>query len=145
MAVVRTYLCSDCGTRFDHLHFDRSEPAPECPGCAALEARQIPSSPPIIGAASKAGDIAYDIMSKDYGFTDMKDNLRTGDVAAPALPAHLEKASYSFFSQGGAVIAAAKAGAQQARAEGSNPLTIVQKAAKQIGTSRVICKPVARA
>ncbi|SRR5258708_2006818 len=141
MPIVRTYECGDCGTRFDKLHFDRDEPPPECPGCKALEAKSVPAGFSIRGNASRAGDITQDIMEKDYGFTNMADRQREGDLAV-ITPPHLQKAVQGFFAPPGQVVAAAKVGAQAARAEGSNPLTLIQRVAKKRGSARVLCNPV---
>lgn len=142
MAIVRTYCCDDCGTRFDKLHFDRSEPAPECPGCQAIASRQVPAGFSIGGNAAKAGDIAQDIMEKDYGLTNMRDNLRAGDIAA-VTPPTLQPALQSFWKPTGDILGAAKAGAAAAKAEGSNPISLVQRAKKSSGMpARVLCNPV---
>ena len=141
MAIVRTYLCGDCGTKFDKLHFNASEPAPECPGCTELASKQVPAGFAIGGNASKAGDIAQDILEKDYGMSDIKDRQREGDISAvtpPAVQAQVQK----FWAPGNDVIGAAKLGAAAARADGRNPLSMVQRVGKQYGSSRVICKPV---
>lgn len=144
MAIVRRYECGDCGTKFEKLHFDRAEPPPECPGCQALAARQVPAGFSIAGPASKAGDIAYDIMSKDYGYTDMKDKLREGDTAVPNLPANLQAQVANMWKPSGAIIAAAKTGAQAAAAEGRNPVSMIQRVAKARGSAQVMCRPVTR-
>ncbi len=136
MAICRTYLCDDCGTKFDKLHFDRNEPAPECPGCAALEARQIPAGFSI-GAGktsmSEAVKITQDVMERDLGFTNFKDNTRPGDIVAPSLPTHLQQQAASFYKPSGDIIAAAKAGAKLANAEGTNPLSLGQRVLKKRG------------
>lgn len=144
MAIVRKYACSDCGTTFEKLHFDRSEAAPECPGCQALAARQVPAGFAIAGPASKAGDLCYDIMSKDMGFTDMKDRLREGDTAVPNIAPHLQKQVEQMWKPSGAIIAAAKTGAMAAAAEGRNPVSMIQRVAKRRGSASVICNPVNR-
>ena len=80
--VIRHYLCSDCGARFKVTHGSRDEPIPECPGCSGASS-QLPAAPHIANAnLNKAVDMAWDMMQKDYGFTDMKDNLKPGDIAA---------------------------------------------------------------
>lgn len=147
MAIVRTYLCNDCGERFDKLHFDRSEPAPECPICKALQARQVPAGFVIAKSeVSKAVDITQSIMEKDLGYTNFKDNLREGDTAAPNLPARLEQNASNFWKADGAIIQAARQGAAMAEAEGSNPLRIVQRSGKSRGpTHKVRAIPIARA
>ncbi len=146
MAIVRTYLCGDCGEKFDRLHFDRSEPPPECPTCKALSARQAPSGFSIGGNAAKAGDIAQDILEKDYGMTDIKDRLREGDIAMPSIAPSLQPAVKSYWNPPGGIIASAKQGAQAAAAEGRNPISMLQKVNKSRGASaaRVLCKPVNR-
>ena len=88
-------------------------------------------------------DLTYDIASKDYGLTDMKDNQREGDLAV-ITPPRLAPAVDGFFKATGEAIAAARIGAQAAKAEGSNPLTLIQKVAKNRGSARVLCNPIAR-
>lgn len=144
MSIVRTYLCDSCGTKFDKLHFDRNELPPECPGCAAIEARQVPAGFSIGGGnASRAGDLAYDVLEKDYGFSDMKDRVHEGEIGVktpPGIGAQVQK----FWSPPGDVLQAGKAGAAASRAEGSNPLTLVQRVAKARGPSgaKVLCRPI---
>ena len=147
MAIVRTYLCDECGERFDKLHFDRAEPPPECPICLALRARQVPSGFVIAKSeVSKAVDITQDIMEKDLGFTNFKDNLREGDTAAPNLPPNLQQHANNFWKPEGGIIQAARQGAAMAEAEGSNPLRIVQRSGKSRGsTHKVPAIPIARA
>lgn len=150
-AIVRTYVCDDCGTKFDKFHASRDEPPPECPGCQALASKQVPAVFHMnertprrgYGNASKAGNIAQDILEKDYGMSDIKDRQREGDLSI-VTPPHLRPAVDSFFSASGPIIAAAKQGAQAASREGSNPMTIVQKAAKKRGTDRVPISVVAQ-
>ena len=144
MAIVRKYACGDCGCTFEKLHHDRSEPAPECPGCQARAAKQVPAGFSIAGPAGKAGDLAYDIMSKDYGYTDMKDKLREGDTAVPNLSPHLQAQVNNMWKPSGAIIAAAKTGAMTAAAEGRNPVSMIQRVAKTRGSAKVICRPVNR-
>lgn len=149
MAIVRTYECPDCTERtgqtfrFDKLHFDRNEPAPECPGCRALAAVQVPAGFSIKGNASRAGDITQKIVEQDYGLTNMADRQREGDLAV-ITPPHLRPAVDNFYKASGPIIAMAKAGAAAAKAEGSNPLTLIQRVAKKRGSARVLCNPVAR-
>jgi hypothetical protein len=95
------------------------------------------------GNMSKAADITQDIMEKDFGLSNFKDNMREGDQAI-ITPPHLQPAVQNFFTANGPIIAAAKQGAAAARAEGSNPMTIIQKAAKMRGTDRVPISVVAR-
>lgn len=144
MAIVRTYLCGECGTKFDKLHWDKNEPAPECPGCQALAARQIPAGFMIGGNAAKAGDLAGRILEEDYGIapSQVNDRMREGDIAVK-IPAHLQKQADNFFAPNavpvapGKLIQAAKATAAQNAAEGRNPLTMLQKGRKASGQTRV--------
>jgi hypothetical protein len=152
MALVRTYECPDCGARFDKLHFSRDEPPPDCPGCVAKAAvpppaaadasapkqrpRHVPGGFSIGGNASKAGDIAQDILEKDYGMTDIRDRQREGDISF-VTPPNLKAAVDNVWSPPGGVLAAAKAAAAASAADGSNPLSIVQRANKARGTSKV--------
>ena len=131
MPIVRTYLCGDCNCTFDHFHASRDEPAPECPGCKALESQKVPSAFTIGGGnASKAGDIAQDILEKDLGMSNIRDRQREGDIAT-ITPPHLRPAIENMWKAGGDVIAAAKAGAKAAAAEGRNPLGLMQRASKE--------------
>lgn len=93
MPISRTYLCDDCQGQFNRLHWDRDEPVPECPYCASDAARNIPGTFNITGARAKAIDIAQQIAEEDYGLTNMRDNLREGDIAAmgPSAPQTAER------------------------------------------------------
>lgn len=82
MPISRTYLCDDCSGQFTRLHWDRDEPAPECPYCASATARNIPGTFNITGVKAKAVDLAQKIAEEDFGMTNMRDNLREGDIAA---------------------------------------------------------------
>ena len=141
MAIVRTYHCDDCGTTFDKLHFDRADPAPECPGCQALASKQVPAGFSINGNASKAGDIAQNILEKDYGMTDIRDRQREGDIST-ITPPHLRAAVDGMWKPTGDIIAAAKAGAAAAKADGVNPLMLTQRVAKERGNAKPVCLPV---
>lgn len=153
MTIVRTYLCGDCGTKFDKLHFDRNEPPPECPGCQAVSVKNVPAAPAYIGNATKAGDLAGRILQEDYGIpaSQINDRQREGDIAVK-IAAPLQKQADNFFNNAGPsmpagqMIKAARSAAAVSRAEGSNPLTMLQRAKKQAGPSaaKVLCIPVAK-
>lgn len=134
-AIVRKYRCPDCSERlgqeftFEKMHFDRSEPPPECPGCL-MASIPAPGGFAIGGSVqSKAVNETFNEMQR-MGFTDMKDSLREGDTAVPRLPQPLQTAVDGYWGGGSQLINAARAHAQQARAEGVNPIEIVQKARK---------------
>ena len=155
MAIVRTYKCDDCGTTFDKLHFDRADPPPPCPGCEAISAKQtqVPAGFSIGSNKSKAVDLTADILEKDYGVSNFRDNMREGDTAA-ITPAAIAPAVNGFFNQGARptipgltmsnVLAQAKAGAAQSKAEGRNPVTMLQRSMKAQGrtNAQVICRPI---
>lgn len=78
----RTYRCSDCGWQTEVLVWDDAEPAPDCPTCTAATAR-IPGLFAITGNRSRAIDLAQHIAETEGGLTNLKDNLRPGDIAVP--------------------------------------------------------------
>lgn len=134
MAIMRRYECGDCGCKFEKLHFDRNEPTPECPGCQALAAKQLPSGFSIGGGThSKAIDITQSIVEKDFGMTDMRDNIKEGETAAMPVRADLRPAVDNMWRPSGDIIAAAKAGAAAAAAEGRNPVAMMHKVGKAHG------------
>lgn len=62
-----------------------SDPPPDCPNCArVLEWR--PGMFAIKTTKSRAIDVTQDIMEKDFGYTNFRDNQREGDVAAITAP-----------------------------------------------------------
>lgn len=129
------YECGDCGARFEHLKMSRDEPDPECPGCAAL-ARKMPPLVSIGTNKGRAVDIAQAEV-ESMGFTNMKDNLREGDVAAPNLSPPMQAAVKNFWG-GGAVPALggknmlAVGRAALAEGGGANPLTQLQRRKKAV-------------
>jgi DNA-directed RNA polymerase subunit RPC12/RpoP len=82
----RTYRCSDCGWQTEILVWDDAEPAPDCPTCTGATA-VIPGLFAITGNRSRAIDLAQHIAETEGGLTDMKDNLRPGDISVPDGPA----------------------------------------------------------
>lgn len=144
MAIVRTYECGDCGVRFDKLHFDRNEPAPECPGCEARASSPVPAGFSIGNSKmSQAADITQDIMEKDLGFTDMRDRLREGDIAAPRLPPNLQKAADNMWNAPQGIIQSARAGAAAAAKDKRNPISMIQGKRRKEGPGpAVACSPV---
>ncbi len=156
MALVRHYECDECGCKFEKFHFEKPIQVPECPGCQALAHKQtqIPAGFSIGSTKSKAVDLAYDIVSKDMGMTDMKDRLREGDIAAVTPPA-MAPAVQNFWNSGSSaapaatmagVISAAKVNAQTSDREGRNPMKMLQKSISASGrpNAKVICRPINR-
>jgi hypothetical protein len=81
--VIRTYRCG-CGTEFDYWHDRSDEPPPGCPGCDGPTS-YVPGRISIKTNRSRALDAAQQVAEQRFGLTNMRDNLREGDVAAPPL------------------------------------------------------------
>ena len=79
--VYRTYGCDDCGNEWE-VECASEAGDPDCPTCAkVLDWR--PGSFSVGGsAAAKAVDFTQDIMEKDYGLTNFRDNALPGESAA---------------------------------------------------------------
>ena len=136
MPVVFDYVCDECGTSIkNYLKMSRDDPDPECPGCSAISQRL----PPVVNIGTNKGR-AVDIAQReaeDHGFTDMRDNLREGDIAAPRLAPHLQKVVDGFWGSAATpalagkgpadMLAIARNAAAQSKAEGSNPLALTQQ------------------
>lgn len=80
MPVIRTYGCDDCGATFEVTQA-MDDGAPDCPNCSRVLEWQ-PGGFNIIGTKAKAIDVTQDILEKDFGLTNFRDNQRQGDVAA---------------------------------------------------------------
>lgn len=94
----RTYQCDDCGYRIECRVVTGDEAAPDCPKCETITRKEITSPHIQNGALVKAVGIAEDMMRNDYGMTNMRDNLRPGDVAAMA-PAPMQTAERNVIQQ----------------------------------------------
>lgn len=90
MPVTRSYRCTDCGTQFTHFHLGRDEPYPACPSCPPAEAQKpvewAPQGFNIKTNRSRAIDYTQSMAETQFGLTNIKDNLREGDIAAPSAP-----------------------------------------------------------
>ena len=100
MPVTRTYACPECDHQFSFLHLTRDEPPPDyCPGCGSYMGDEPLVMPPLVSIGThkgKAVDLTYrqlersgEIRAEITGdpsmkITNLKDNLREGDVAAVA-------------------------------------------------------------
>lgn len=116
-----------------------------------LEERRPPGT---IGsrAVGLVDRVAEQVM-RDYKLTDLNDNMRTGDIAAPKLPAAQQRAADSFFTGqevarrfGGRRLAArvAQLGAQVLGARGpvaSANIAKIQAAAGRSGESAFVARP----
>lgn len=78
--IYRTYACADCDAVFEVTCESGNDPDPDCPVCSkVLEWR--PTRFAIGGSTEgKAVKIAQEIMEKDFGLTNYKDNNKPGDV-----------------------------------------------------------------
>lgn len=134
MPIVLDYLCTDCGTKIEnYFKMSRDEPDPECPGCKAI-AQKMPPLVSIGTMKGKAVDIAQNEVER-MGFTNMKDNLREGDIAAPSLPPPMQSAVKNFWNGGGVPALAGSNIMQVARSshDGSaNPLTKLHRRKKEL-------------
>lgn len=94
------------------------QPNPPCPKCSKKPRREeseeqaqpplphtglnleLQTAPAQVGKNNtvKAIDMAADIAMQDYGLTNLKDNVRQGDIMAPALPPAQQKLADNFFS-----------------------------------------------
>lgn len=98
-AIFRTYYCPDCEREFEVFHASRDEPPPEnCPHCSAEPETPylpLPRKMSIGGSnISKGVDLTYKHLEEsgqrafeasgnpNSKVTNLKDNLREGDVAA---------------------------------------------------------------
>jgi hypothetical protein len=116
-----TCLCKRCGKKYSYVAPRLSDPDRPCPkkACkaaaheeeiqrAARNLVQILSqqkAPGHIGGnvTIKAVDETAAIVMKDYGFTDLKDNIREGESVAPSLPPQQQKLADGYF--GGKAVA----------------------------------------
>lgn len=82
--IIRTYFCDNCDKEFE-VTCNSSDPDPDCPTCSiVLEWK--PKSFNIATTKSKAINITQDILEKDFGLTNFRDNQRAGDVAGIVAP-----------------------------------------------------------
>ncbi len=121
--VIRRYICKKCSQTYQGEKVvlkgttDNMEP---CPKCNVVKATIIerPRDPDLrAGPRAKAAvDFTYKMAESDYGMTDMRDNLRAGDLAMK-LPAG--DVGNAVAKQGGMF---GQQGAQQAIQHGGNAL-----------------------
>lgn len=134
MAIVRSYMCGDCGHTMEvMLRSDQwQEPAPSCPVCEAHEMDQE-FKPVAIGGSnrSKAVKIAEDIAEKDYGVADFKPEGREGGHANARLKEQSSALPSSWMNiNGNAQFAQAIALGRENRKRFGDGLDILQGALK---------------
>lgn len=85
--VLRSYCCPSCGHKWSVIARKDSFKGAPCTKCTAQADRYHPVIPKSNFTASQAVDATYKMVERDYGYTNMKDNMREGDVAfAPSNP-----------------------------------------------------------
>lgn len=119
-----------------------------------IEERRAPAQggrSPVVGVIDR---VAEQVM-RDYKLTDLNDNMRTGDIAAPKLPPAQQRAADGFFTgqevarkMGGRRLAArvAQLGAQVLNAKGpmgAARIDRIQAAAGPPGASALVATPAA--
>jgi hypothetical protein len=85
MPVIRTYKCNDCGDLFEIVLESGNDADPPCPYCEK-ELQWRPGMFSIKTNKSRALDLTQKIVEQDFGLSDLRDNLREGDVAAKTAP-----------------------------------------------------------
>lgn len=143
--IIREYRCPDCGEVFEHFHASYDDPPLETHALCKARLEKLPSVFRTRGTALKAANAMYRIAEEDMGVTNMKDNLREGEVAAITKPLspELEKMKREFFRPQGPsntaaftapqqeMVALAKQATKQARAEGApNPMEQLHRSFK---------------
>ena len=110
-----TCKCLRCDHVYSKIVARLTDKDPPCPRKACREAaaaeerarmeaniRAIIASeraPGITGSnLAKGIDLTAEIVQKDYGLTDLKDNVRAGEPSAPKLPPKQQEAVNAFFS-----------------------------------------------
>ncbi len=96
-----TFRCGDCGHVFKRT-MELEARDPKCPHCQkAQRARgmDMAGKPPAVGGSiiGKAVDTTAEIVMQDHGMTDMRDNIRQGEVSTPKLAPHLQRQVDNFF------------------------------------------------
>lgn len=78
--IYKTFECIDCETQFE-VSMAMNDPDPSCPNPDCNKVLEWkPKGFAITGNKSRAIDYAQDVMEKDYGLTNFRDNNREGDV-----------------------------------------------------------------
>lgn len=161
MPVIREYECEVCGAHFDIFHASRDEPPPDtCPHCGGIsEAPRlpIPSGGHIGGSnIARSVDQMYKQTEKASEYraevagdptlkiTNLRDNLREGDVAAMPVnnevTRYAQEANHQYFSKDmSALVAGAKTGS--IRDTGAVGLQAIQKHNGGHGPSPTVSSP----
>ena len=110
-------LCTRCGQKFSWITTKHDGKDRPCPRRACIEARHREDeaaelkgkrniakiirerrAPGRVGShISKAVDFTAEMIQREYGFTDLQDNLREGDIVAPKIRPDLQAAADNMF------------------------------------------------
>lgn len=144
---IRTFRCLSCGRKWQRTQ-ERTEPYPDCPSCGTAQI-QLPeriAAPSIVTTKGRAIDVAYDIVSSDYGLTNLKDNAREGEssVVLPPTPPPPDPRTITspqmiwggaapagnrvHLPSGADALALGRGAAALAKAEGKNPMQLLHSA-----------------
>jgi hypothetical protein len=123
-----SFRCTRCGHEYSRVSTKVNIPDVPCPKIKCkvaieveakmladerlaimLEEQRAPGQL-VKGPMTKVIDQTSEMVMKDYGLTNLNDNMREGDIAAPKLPPAQQRAADSFFS--GAEVARAAGGAR---------------------------------
>lgn len=102
------FRCRACGNRFKRTLRD-GDPDPNCPQCAKspVTTRGIDfnAPPPARGGSigTRAMDATMEMVAKDYGMTNLRDDMRVGETLAPRLRPDLQDQADNFFAKGSAM------------------------------------------
>lgn len=156
------YRCPDCGQTFKFAHHPNDAPPPDyCPLCNSYVGADVPPEfvpqAPAIGGKRKSADLVYRQMEEasihrareaaelagvsesemaHLKITNMKDNLREGDIAAVTPPpTPVDRAMQQIPGQVGFSSAAQQQGAAYAAAAQSGPFPRAGDRARQLVTS----------
>ena len=155
MKVARNYICNGCSKKWRVVFNERpSNDKPVCPECGLGKIETSTFDPsagkaPAYGGSmmSKAVDETYKMAERDYGMTDMRDNLRQGDIAMkiPSNPVGdaLQKqggmfSQHSMQGHGGALSLASAAKSERKSQNISDPVAAFQTGLKVANTPSVI-------
>ena len=84
MPIIRTYKCDVCDHVFE-VTCESNDDDPFCPSCDRV-LDWVPGMFSVKTNRSRALDLTQNIIEGDYELSDLKDNLREGDVAAKGPP-----------------------------------------------------------
>lgn len=169
----RLYKCADCGVQFHEFVDNKSTPlrvdCPECTKPAPLDVAgekaegeerirvmlESGKPPGVRTNVSRAVEIAQRMAEDDYGMTNLRDNLKPGDIAAmppppiqsaeaqaivrefvqagapPEMGKELQEQAKNFWQPNPAALATAAPGAAAARADGVDPVGLLHAAGKK--------------